>query len=76
MRPSFGRFRKMTSSWKSGFMAQARTEYAVPLALAGVLLSIGIPAWQRGELRTGAVCIVLGIVVLAWTIVVAVRTRR
>jgi hypothetical protein len=57
-------------------MAQARTEFAVPLALAGALLSIGIPAWQRGQVRTGAVCIVLGIVVLAWTIVVAVRSRK
>jgi hypothetical protein len=57
-------------------MPQARTEYAITLALAGVLLSIGVPAWQRGQVRTGIACIGLGIVVLAWTIIVALRSRR
>jgi len=57
-------------------MAQARTDYTIALSLAGVLLAIGVPSLQRGQVKTGAACIGLAIVVLAWTIVVVVRSRK
>jgi hypothetical protein len=57
-------------------MPRARTDFTVALSLSGVLLAIGIPALQRGQVRTGAACIAGAIVVLAWMVFVAVRSRK
>jgi hypothetical protein len=57
-------------------MARARPDFVIPLAVAGVALSIGVPSWQRGQGRTGVACIALAIVALAWALIVARRPRR
>lgn len=48
-------------------MAHARPEYAIVLALLGILLAVGIPALQRGQLVVGGVCIALAAVVAVWS---------
>ncbi len=56
-------------------MAHARPEYAILLAIVGVLLAIGIPSWQRGQVVIGGVCMAAALGVIAWAIVAIVRSR-
>ena len=50
-------------------MSSARTEYAIVVAIFGILLSIGIPSFGRGQYVTGTVCAGLAILLAAWTFV-------
>lgn len=45
----------------------ASREYAIRLALVGILLAIGVPALQRGETTLGVAFVTAGVVVAAWT---------
>jgi hypothetical protein len=57
-------------------MRHARPEYAITLAILGVLLSIGIPALRRGQLVSGTAFTVLAAVVAGWALLAIVRQRR
>jgi hypothetical protein len=51
-------------------MPRPQVEFAVPLAAAGVLLAIGVPAWQRGHAWVGGACVAAALLVagkIAWT---------
>lgn len=56
-------------------MAHARPEYAILLAIIGVLLAIGIPAWQRGQVVVGGLCMTAALGLIAWAVVAVVRSR-
>ena len=56
-------------------MAHARPEYAITLAILGVLLAIGIPALRRGQTLVGALCLGVATAVLAWTVIAIKRER-
>ncbi len=56
-------------------MAHARPEYAIIVAILGILLAIGIPALRRGQVIVGGLCIGLAVVVAGWS-VLAVRRAR
>jgi hypothetical protein len=57
-------------------VAHARPEYAIVLALIGVLLAIGVPSLQRGQLLVGSICTALAVLVACWAAVVMLRERR
>lgn len=57
-------------------MAHARPEYAIVVALIGVLLAIGVPSLRREHLVVGWVCIGLAALVAAWSILAVWRERR
>jgi len=56
-------------------VAHARPEYAIVLALLGILLAIGIPSLQRGQLVVGVLCLLAAALVAGWAIVAIVRSR-
>jgi hypothetical protein len=56
-------------------LAHARPEYAITLAILGVLLAIGIPSLRRGQVAIGWVCIILAALVAAWAIRAVARER-
>jgi hypothetical protein len=56
--------------------SRARPEFAIALAAVGVLLAIGVPAWQRGDAVRGGACIGLAIAVAAWFAFGPWRARR
>lgn len=47
-------------------MAKIRPEYAIFFATLGVLIAIGVPAIQRGQIVLGGLCIVVAGAVLLW----------
>jgi hypothetical protein len=57
-------------------MSHARPEYAIVLAILGILLAIGVPALRRGQLIGGGLCIVLAAAVAGWSVVTIVRERK
>ena len=57
-------------------MAHARPEYAITVAIVGVLLAIGIPSLRRGQFILGGVLIVLALAVTAWAIRAALQERQ
>ena len=57
-------------------MAHARPEYAIVVAVIGVLLAIGIPALRRGQVTVGGVCIGLAVAIVGWSVLALVRARR
>jgi len=56
-------------------VAHARPEFAIVLALLGILLAIGIPTLQRGQVVVGGLCLLAAAFVSAWAIVAIVRSR-
>ena len=44
----------------------ARPEYAISLAILGVLLAVGIPALKGGRLVLGGTMIALAVLFVAW----------
>lgn len=57
-------------------MAHARPEYAIVLAVIGVLLAIGIPALQHDQLWIGGICIALAVLVVGWVLLAVKRSRE
>jgi hypothetical protein len=57
-------------------MRHARPEYAITVAILGVLLAIGIPALRRGQLLVGVSFTVLAAAVAGWALLAIVRQRR
>ena len=57
-------------------MAHARPEYAIVLALIGVLLAVGIPSLQRGRFLIGGACVAMAVVVAGWSLFTVWRERR
>ena len=53
-----------------------RPDYAVPLAVVGVLAAIGIPSLERGNLLVGCACISAAAAALTWAAVRLWRARR
>ena len=43
--------------------------------IIGVLLAIGIPAWQRGQIVIGGLCMTAALGAIAWAIVAVLRSR-
>lgn len=56
-------------------MSHARPEYAIVVALIGVLLAIGIPAFKRGQPITAGICMVLAVAVAGWAVLAIWRSR-
>jgi hypothetical protein len=56
-------------------MPQPRPEYAIKIALFGLLVAIGVPALRRGEWMIGGPCLVLAMAVAIWTLVGFFRSR-
>lgn len=57
-------------------MAHARPEYAIVLALFGVLLAVGIPSLRRGQLLVGGLCLAGALAVAAFVLLTFLRSRR
>ena len=57
-------------------MAQARPEYAITVAIVGVLLAVGIPAIRRGQFILGGVLIFLALSVTGWAIRAVLQERE
>ena len=57
-------------------MAHARPEYAIVLALIGVLLAVGIPSLQRVRFLIGGACVAMAVVVAGWSLFTIWRERR
>ena len=57
-------------------MQHARPEFAVFIAILGILLSIGIPAIYNDRLILGGLCVGLAIALLVWVLVAIRRTRE
>jgi ABC-type uncharacterized transport system permease subunit len=56
-------------------MSHARPEYAVTVAVIGVLLAIGIPCLKRGQIVTGVIFVAMALGVTVWAIVAIIRSR-
>lgn len=56
-------------------MPHARPEYTITVAIIGILLAIGIPSLQRGQIVIGGVCVALALGVAAWAIIAIIRSR-
>ena len=50
------------------FGGHARPEYAISLAILGILLAIGIPALKGGRLVLGGVMIALAVLFAGWVV--------
>ena len=57
-------------------MKGARPELAIFLALLGVLIAVGVPALQRGQLLVGWACLTLAAAVAALGAIVIWRARN
>jgi hypothetical protein len=57
-------------------MNHARPEYAITVAIFGVLLAIGIPALKRGSLVVGWIFVGLAIAFAILVFVGIIRERR
>ncbi len=57
-------------------MPHARPEYAIVLAVIGICLAIGIPAFKRGDVVIGAIGIGAAIMVVAWSLLAIWRSRQ
>jgi hypothetical protein len=55
-------------------MPRVHREYAITLALAGVLLAIGVPRMKNGQV-VGALCVVGAVVVVLWALRSFLRER-
>jgi hypothetical protein len=47
-------------------MAKARPEYAIFFAILGILIALGVPAIQRGQIVLGWLCLGLAGAALLW----------
>jgi hypothetical protein len=54
----------------------ARPEYAISLAIFGILLAIGIPALKRGSYILGGIFVSLAALFAIWVIVTLIQQRR
>ena len=57
-------------------MSHARPEYAIVIAILGVLLAIGIPSLRRGQFIIGSLCIGLAAALAGWSVVAILRSRE
>ena len=57
-------------------MGHARPEYAISLAILGVLLAVGIPSFQRGDRILGSIFVMAAVVFAIRVIAIIVRERR
>jgi ribosomal protein S18 acetylase RimI-like enzyme len=53
----------------------ARPELAISLAILGVLLAIGIPALQRGQMLLGSLLVLAAVAYAGWCVVAVIRAR-
>ena len=56
-------------------VTHTRPEYAICLAILGVLLAIAVPALQRGQFLLGGPTLILGLAFGVWCVVAIVRER-
>jgi hypothetical protein len=56
-------------------MPHARPEYAIILAIVGVLAAVGVPALRRGQVVLGTICVTLAIAVVVWAVATIRRER-
>lgn len=56
-------------------MSQAQPEYSIILSILGILLAIGVPSLNRGDLIVGGLCIALA-VALAISWILTMRGSR
>ena len=54
----------------------ARPEYAIALAVIGVLVAIGVPALQRGDVLIGVPCMAAAACVALYKLVEWIRLRN
>lgn len=57
-------------------MSHARPEYAIVLAIIGILLAIGIPSLRRGQFIVGGACVALAAAVAGWALLAIKRERE
>jgi len=57
-------------------MSDGRPEYAIVLALFGVLVAVGIPSLRRGQWGIGGLCLVLAVAVAVFALVTFFRSRK
>lgn len=53
-----------------------RPDFVLPLATIALLLSIGVPAWRRGQLALGVAGVVAAAILAAWVAFAWLRSRR
>ncbi len=53
-----------------------RPEFAIALAVIGILVALGVPSIVRGERLFGWLCLALAAGVLARVVIVVARARR
>lgn len=56
-------------------MPRAHPEYAITLAILGILVAIGIPAIRRGQVIVGAICIAVIFVIAGRAVLESIRKR-
>jgi hypothetical protein len=56
-------------------MPRPKSDIVIPLATIGVLLAIGVPSLQRGDILVGRGCIGGAIVVALWLGIAFLRSR-
>ena len=56
-------------------MQHARPEYAITVAIIGILLAIGIPSLQQGQIVIGVTFVALALGVAVWAIIAIIRSR-
>lgn len=54
----------------------ARPELAIFFAVLGLLVAVGVPALQRGQLIVGWACFAVAAAVAAWGAIVLWRARK
>jgi|CXWL01.1.fsa_nt_gi membrane protein implicated in regulation of membrane protease activity len=57
-------------------LAHAKPEFAIIVAIIGVLLAVGYPAFYNGRWVTGGICFLLVAVIAGWVTVAYLRQRR
>ncbi|NJM10991.1 MAG: hypothetical protein HC889_02970 [Synechococcaceae cyanobacterium SM1_2_3] len=57
-------------------MSHARPEYAIVIAILGVLLAMGIPSLRHGQFISGSLCIGLAAALAGWSVVAILRSRE
>jgi hypothetical protein len=56
-------------------VAHARPEYAITVAVIGVLVAIGAPALREGRLVVGGLCLAVALAVAGWALRNWIRER-
>ena len=57
-------------------VGHARPEFAITLAIIGILVAIGVPALRSGSVVAGWLCIGLAIIVAAWEMRTIIRVLK